>query len=392
MAIEDRYRVAADTGSWSDSRIKEVRAAVVSVPLPRPVGWSNVRVSHREYVLVWIENTDGATGLGFTVGSRFARGAVPIKAVIVEVLAPTLIGRDPSEIEALWEQMSFETLLLGRRGVCTRAISAIDIALWDLLARSVNRPLCDLLGRYRRSVPAYASGGYYYTDDRASDLSQLEAEVSRHVELGFSALKIKTGRFSPAEERARVQRVLDVVGPDVRVAVDANHAWRDAPSAINDLRHLDDLGLWWIEEPVLPDQLRASAKIASKLLTPIATGEIEATRWGFERIVDAQAADILQPDATVVGGVSEWIKIAHFAAACDVPLAPHWVPDLHIHLGAACPQVLALEYFRPDLGVLNFDDLLLEPLKVTNGEIEVPNRPGHGILLDPDAVQRFEVT
>ena len=272
-----------------------------------------------------------------------------------------------------------------------RAVSAVDIALWDLLATSVGRPLCDLLGRYRSRVPAYASGGYYYSDDPDADLAELETEVRRHVELGFRAVKIKTGRLSAARDRARIVRVLEAVGPDVKVAVDANHAWRDYPSAINDLRHLDELGLWWIEEPVLPDQLAASARIAESLLTPIATGEIEAGRWAFQQIVDMRAADILQADVTVVGGISEWIKIAHMAACRDVPLAPHWVADIHVHVGAATPNVMALEYFHPGVGVLNFDKLLAHTLDFEHGELVVPERPGHGITLDPEAVSYYKI-
>jgi L-alanine-DL-glutamate epimerase-like enolase superfamily enzyme len=371
--------------------IAGVRSTVVSVPLPRPVAWSNVRLSTREYVLVWIDTTDGGTGLGFTVGSRFEGGAKIIQSVITNALEPILIGRDPVEIEALWEEMSFQTLLLGRRGAAMRAISAVDIALWDLAGRSVGRPLCDLLGRYRSRVPAYASGGYYYHDDFDLDLGELEEEVVRHVELGFRSVKIKIGRIAPSRDRARVLRVLEAVGPDVRVALDANHAWRDAASAITDLRHLDELGLWWIEEPVLPDQMVASAKIAADLVTPIATGEIESTRWGFQQLVDSGAADILQPDVTVAGGITEWRKIAHMAACRDIAITPHWVPDIHVHLGAATPNVLALEYFDPGVGVLNFDRLLADPLRVENGEVIVPSRPGHGIELDLDAVKQYEV-
>ena len=186
-------------------------------------------------------------------------------------------------------------------------------------------------------------------------------------------------------------RVLEAVGPDVRVAVDANHAWRDYPSAINDLRHLDELGLWWIEEPVLPDHLTASARLADALTTPIATGEIEAGRWAFQQIVDMGAADILQADATVVGGISEWLKIAHMAACRAIPLAPHWVADIHVHVGAAAPNVMALEYFHSGVGVLNFEQLLAERLQFENGEIVVPDRPGHGIMLDLDAVNHYKV-
>jgi len=371
--------------------IKDVRAVVVSVPLPQPVAWSNVRLSSREYVLVWVEADDGRDGFGFTLGSRFDNGGKFIQTAVNDLVAPLVRGRDAAEIERIWEDVAFQTLLLGRRGAVMRALSAVDIALWDLLAKTCGRPLCDLFGRYRSRVPAYASGGYYYSDDFDADLARLEEEVVRHVELGFRAVKVKIGRLTPSRDRARIHRVLEAVGPDVRVAVDANHAWRDAPSAISDLRALDDLGLWWIEEPVLPDQLIASAQIAEALVTPIATGEIEAGRWAFQQVVDMRAAEILQADVTVVGGISEWWKVAHMAACRDVPLAPHWVPDIHVHLGAAAANVMALEYFHGDVGVLNFDKLVAEPLGFENGELLVPDRPGHGIVLDPEVIKRYEV-
>jgi D-arabinonate dehydratase len=142
---------------------------------------------------------------------------------------------------------------------------------------------------------------------------------------------------------------------------------------------------------VLPDQLVASARIAESLLTPIATGEIEAGRWAFQQIVDMGAADILQADVTVVGGISEWLKIAHMAACRDIPLAPHWVADIHVHVGAATPNVMALEYFHPGVGVLNFDQLLADKLEFEDGEIVVPERPGHGIRLDLDKVNYYKL-
>jgi L-alanine-DL-glutamate epimerase-like enolase superfamily enzyme len=374
----------------SGVRIEDVSTAVVVVPLPRPVAWSNVQVAEREFLFVWVRDSEGREGMGFTVGSRFRGGALVIESLVDNVLRPILVSRDPSQIELLWEQMYFQSLLLGSRGAAMRAISAVDIALWDLLAKTVDRPLCDLLGRYRDRVPAYASGGYYYhVDDVASDLASLADEVARHVELGFSGVKIKVGRLSWRHDRRRVERALEVAG-DVRVAVDANHAWRDVASAINDLRHIDDLGLWWIEEPVLPDQIEASARIAERLTTPIATGEIEAGRWGFRALVERRAATILQADATVAGGVSEWLKIAGLAAAFDVSLAPHWVPYIHVHLGAATPGVVALEYFHPETGVLGFDRLLARPLAIESGEALVPDAPGHGIELDTEAVSFYE--
>ena len=248
--------------------------------------------------------------------------------------------------------MYFRGLLLGTRGALMRAVSAVDIALWDLLAKDSGRRLCDVLGRYRESVPAYASGGYYYDDDPDRDLALLEEEILRHVDLGFRDVKIKIGRREWREEIRRVERVLEVAGPGARVAVDANHAWTDVASAIVDLRTIDDLGLWWIEEPFLPDRIESAARLAEKLTTPLATGEIEAGRWAFHDIHAAGAAAILQTDATVAGGISEWLKISGMAAASDIPIAPHWVPYVHVHLGAATParhepRVLPREHRRP---------------------------------------------
>lgn len=393
---QSNVEIGAATGgpidhSRGSSKVTSVRSLVVSVPLPKPVAWSTVRVTSREYVFVWVEDDAGHVGFGFTMGSRFSNGGRFIKLAVDDLLAPIVVGRDPLTTERIWEDMSFQTLLLGRRGAVLRAMSAVDIALWDLRAKSVNLPLCDLLGRHRSSVPAYASGGYYYSDDIDKEIAGVEEEIRRHVDLGFNAVKIKIGKFHAALERKRLEAALEAAGSNVRVAVDANHAWKDAPAAISDLRHIDDLGLWWIEEPVLPDQLRASAKIAEALTTPIATGEIEATRWGFQQIVETGAASILQADATVVGGISEWLKVAHFAACLDIPVAPHWVPDIHVHLGASTPNVLVLEYFDEGVGVLNFSELLAEPLTVVAGEVLVPDRPGHGILLDEDAIERYGV-
>lgn len=373
--------------------ITAVRTRVASVPLDRgSVRWSTVELAGNiDYVLVDIETDTGAAGWGFTVNSPYGNSARFIVAAIEELLAPVLVGSNPVEIERLWAEMWGQTLMLGRRGAVARAISAIDVALWDMLAKAFGRPLADLLGRFRSRVPVYASGGYYYSEDPAVDLERLTEEETRNMELGFKAVKIKIGGFSAAHDRERVLRVLEIVGPGVRVAVDANNRWRDAASAISDLRGLDDLGLWWIEEPVLPDQIGASARIARVLTTPIATGELESGRSVYSQLVDREAAAILQPDATICGGITEWRKIAHMAESREVAVAPHWVPELHLALAAATPSVMVIEYFPEHVGILNFEKLLAERAQLEDGELVVPDLPGHGMVLDPDALRRYEV-
>src|SRR6202035_3415767 len=134
-----------------------------------------------------------------------------------------------------------------------------------------------------------------------------------------------------------------------------------------------------------------SAEIATAIGVPVATGEIEATRWGFRALIEERAASIIQPDATVVGGVSEWMRIANMASGCDIPVAPHWMANLHVHLVASASNGLTVEYFLPEEDVFNFERLVVDPLRVSEGVIEVPVRPGHGIELDDAAVQRFTV-
>ncbi len=378
----------------SVGRIVEVETRLILVPMDRgAVAWSNVFLDRDiEYVVVTIRTSEGHEGVGYCIGSPFAGSGGFIADAVDDLLAPILIDSEAVEIERLWEEMSFQTMLVGRGGAAFRAIAAVDIALWDLLARAVGRPLCDLFGRFRSRVPTYASGGYYYSSDLDTDIGKLEEEVSRHMDLGFKAVKLKIGRFSAADDRKRIVRVMETVGPDVLVAVDANNAWRDAATAVNYLRQIDDLGLWWIEEPVLPDQMSASARIAEKLMTPIATGEIETTKSACARLIELGAAQILQTDATVAGGVTEWRKIAALAAGHDVQLAPHWAADIHLPLAAATPNVMTVEYFHDHVGILNFEKLLAEGPILDQGELVVRESPGHGILFDPEALAHFEVS
>jgi D-arabinonate dehydratase len=173
--------------------------------------------------------------------------------------------------------------------------------------------------------------------------------------------------------------------------LDANNAYPDAKTAIKAGHQFEAYNIQWLEEPVMPDNIQASAEIKAALEIPIATGEIEGTRWGFRDLIEKKAADILQPDVTVVGGITEWMKVAHMASGWDIPVAPHYFWDIHVHLVAATSNSLTVEYFLRESDIVNFDDLLIEPLQPVQGFLEVPQKPGLGIDLNEEAVQRFEI-
>lgn len=366
--------------------VTSVVASTIVLPLEAEIAFATRAVQNREYTLVRVKSSTGKEGVGFCYGGSRAGHLSTI--AVRDLLRHHVIGKEPQNTEMTWEAMFRDSLLHGRRGSVLRAISAIDIALWDLRGKEAGLPVYSLLGAYRKgTVPAYASGGYYLKGGTISDLA---SEVSGYVENGFQAVKIKVGRLSTSEDLARIKTCRQVIGPDVHLFLDANNAWRDAPTAISAIRRFEEYNPAWIEEPVLPDDIEASATIAAKVAVPVATGEIEATRWGFQLLIQHRAATILQPDAAVCGGISEWGKIAALASTHSLPLAPHWFADLHAHLVAATPNANWVEFFT-DTTIFNFMRLLKRSAEVRHGSLVLPEEPGLGIELDEEVIERYSV-
>jgi L-alanine-DL-glutamate epimerase-like enolase superfamily enzyme len=363
-----------------------VTATPVSVPLAVPTRIATREVLAREYVLVEVESDDGAVGVGYTYTGT--SGARLVAGLIEEYFAPRVVGQPALGPDRFWGALYQELLLIGRRGFLLRGLSALDVALWDLLGEVTGQPLYRLLGGTRDAVPAYASGGYYRPGD---PLKNVERELGRYQDLGFVDFKIKVGGapFDVDVERVRVAR--ETIGPRARLALDANNAWKTAPEALRFARAVQRYDPWWLEEPLSPDDVEGHAQIAAMLAWPVATGEIHSTRWEFRQLIERRAADILQPDAGVLGGVSEWMRVAHTAATFDLPVAPHWHADLHVHLAAAVPNALTVEYFLLEEDIYNFERLLAERLQPKDGTIPVPPRPGLGLVLDRAAVERYRI-
>ena len=367
------------------AKIESITACTVRVPLDNVTSFATRVVAARDYGLVKIRTDDGVEGIGFCYGGS-AAGDLVVKAVR-DLFAPLLKGEDPYRVEGLWQRMYSEGLLQGRVGATMRAISIIDTALWDRNARAAGLPLYKFLGGYYAdTVPAYASGGYYL---EGKTPQKLGAELAGYVEKGFSAVKIKVGKLDPRGEEERIKAARDAIGPDVLLMLDANNAWSDLPTALRYMERYEPYDPYWIEEPFSPDDIDNHARLAEATRVPVATGEIEAGRWRFKELLDKRAAAILQTDACVCGGVTEFRRIAATAASYGVNVCPHWFHDLHVHLVAATPNAQYVEFF-PDDQVLNFRRLVDRQLELApGGRLKLPDAPGLGFGFDDRAIAKW---
>jgi L-alanine-DL-glutamate epimerase-like enolase superfamily enzyme len=366
------------------SRIESIAVCITRVPLDTATSFATRTVSARDYALVKVRSVDGVEGIGFCyVGSAGGRIA---QIAVEELLAPRLVGQDSLRVEGLWQEMYQDSLLQGRSGTVMRAISILDTALWDLNARSVKLPLYQYLGAYASDrVPAYASGGYYLAGKTPKMLGE---ELKAYVAAGFKAVKMKVGRLSPREEEERIAAAREAIGPDIHLMLDANNAWNDVPTALTYMKRYEPYDPYWMEEPFGPDDIDGHAKLAELTPVVIATGEIGYGRWYHKELLDKRGAEILQTDAVVCGGITEWKRIAATAASYGVTMCPHWFHDVHAHLVAATPNARYVEFF-PDDQVLNFRRLIDTQLQHEAGNLILPKTPGLGFDFDAQAVRKY---
>jgi D-arabinonate dehydratase len=343
-------------------------------PRAKPITNGKHTYTHVDYALVKITTDEGITGIGLGHGGAIERA-------IIAHLAPLLIGEDPLCVERLWHKM-WVPKLTGRRGLTTRAISAIDIGLWDIRGKAANMPLFKLLGGYRDRVPTYVAGGYY---EEGKGLKELAQEMEQNVAMGARAVKIKIGGVSIAEDAERVRVCRDAIGPNVKLMVDANCAYR-SHEAVQMARKMENYDVYWFEEPLAPDDYDGYRKLCLATPIPIATGENEYTRYGFRDLIRQDCAAILNADAKILGGVTEFMKVAALAQAHDLDIAPHGSQDIHIHLVAAISNGLILEFYRDTVDPM-WGRIYRETLKLNDdGTVSAPTAPGIGIDPNEDAL------
>lgn len=398
-------------------RITDVTTIKLCYRMPIPMADAIHYMPERSALLVLVHTDGGITGLG--EAAAYGGYLESTEALVLGELRQTLIGQDPFRIERLWSQMAARSHQRGKRGMLLMAISGVDIALWDIIGQATRTPLYRLLGAYRDTIDAYASAGFYAAD---KDVTALADEVGGYAERGFRTVKIKVGRnpdvmLNPLHDmtaatyatatlaedidRVRVAReTLDRArarardGAMLRLAIDANNAWT-APVALSFMRQVESLNIAWLEEPVPTEDIEGSAEVARVLDTPVAGYETETGLAGFRDLILRQAVDIVQPDVIWTGGITECRKIAALAQAHGRPVIPH-VFSSAVALVANMHFIASL----PNGGLLEFDqnpnplrsDLLAEPIEPdANGSVKLPTRPGLGVTLNQETVDRYRV-
>jgi D-arabinonate dehydratase len=360
-------------------KITRISTETYRWPRAKPITNGKHTYTHVTLGLVKVETDEGVTGVGLG-----ASGSVVTAAI--EHFAEILIGEDPLDVERLWHKM-WVPKLVGRRGLTTRAISAIDIALWDLRAKVAGMPLYKMLGGYRDRVPTYIAGGYY---EEGKGLSELAREMEENVEMGARAIKMKVGALSLREDAERVRTVRQAIGPDVKLMVDANCAYR-LHEAIQFARRIEEYDPYWFEEPIAPDDYEGHRRLADTTTIPLATGENEYTRYGFRDLILQRAVAILNADAIILGGITEFMKVAALAQAFDVDIAPHGPQEVHIHLVAALANGLILEFYRDTVDPM-WGKVYQATLRLNaDGTVSPPDAPGIGLEPNYEFLARFRV-
>jgi L-alanine-DL-glutamate epimerase-like enolase superfamily enzyme len=366
-------------------KITAVEPIVLEAPVKEPWRIGTAVYTSMHAMLVRVDTDDGISGYGEGL-VRFSPRAGA--AAVRDILAPVVVGQDPFAVELLWDKMY--AMMRGRghsKGFMLEAMSAVDIALWDIIGKALEQPLHRILGSYgRSSLPVYASSLLF------KPIPELVGEATELAKQGYTAMKLKIGEGAETD-LAKVRALRKALGEGVRLMVDANCAY-DTLTALQVGRLLEAEGVAWFEEPIAPELLDGYVKLAQALDMPIAGGETEFTRWAFKEILVRQAMDIIQPDIGRVGGFSEARKIAALASAFDVPVGPHTGASAavavaaSIQWAAALPNMLTFEYMYPPNPLR--EELLVNPLPTpTNGRMAVLQGPGLGIEVEAAALARF---
>ena len=357
----------------AQDRICWIKLTSVKLPLKTAVSDAKVLIGRQtpltavDLLFAEIESRDGHAGLGFTYTLRTGGPAQFAHAVEV---APGLLGEDPNDIGRLWNKLAWTSASVGRSGVTTQAIAAIDTALWDLKAKRAALPLAKLLGAHRDRVRCYnTSGGYLQ-----AAVEEIVDKSTQSLERGMGGIKIKVGHPDRGVDLARVAAIRKQLGDEIPLMVDVNQQW-DRTTALRMGLALEEFNLTWLEEPLDAYDVEGHAALADKLVTPVGTGEMLTSTREVAAYIKRGAIDVGMHDAPRVGGITPFLKVAAMAEDAQLVLAPHFVMEIHLHLAAAYPHAAWVEHFEWLEPAFN------ERLEIRDGHMLVPDRPGLGLTL-----------
>ena len=360
-------------------KITHVTTRVLRTPADNPlVVGLPVPTDTREFVTLELGTDQGLVGVGLTF---FGGALTPALKDAVDVLAGLIVGDDPTQTEAIVAKLRRAAGSSGPGGIFTLALSAIDTACWDIRGKAQGQSVCALLGGLRDRVPAYASGALL----RPHPVDYLAKAGPRLRDMGFKQMKMQCGSEpSVAASIERVRIVRDAIGADVDLMCDINQLW-SVNQAIEIGRRIEPYHLFWLEDPTTHDDYPGMARIADALTTPIAAGEYHYGIVPFRHLLEARSIDIVMIDLLRVGGITQWMKVAGMAEAFNLPVVSHLVPEIHVHLVAAIPNGLTVEYMPWTLRLFE------ETPAIEKGQLVVPKKPGLGLAFDQAALKRYQV-
>jgi L-alanine-DL-glutamate epimerase-like enolase superfamily enzyme len=362
--------------------IAAVDAVTVGIDLPAPLLLSTGEIRAREYVVVTVTTADGIRGSSYSL----TRG-LPIAATVRDALRPQLVGMDSALTAAGWER-GFRATPGARTGVVMRAVSLVDVALWDIKGKRAGFPIWTMLGGFRREVPVLLVGGYPRADRSPADVGALAAS---YLERGYPLVKL--ARLPEAAQTRQMLEAAAAASAGARtLVVDAGWCWRSPHEALTEVRAWGDVELAWLEDPLPPENVGAGVRLRSASPFPIGIGDDLTDPDLLRRLATDGALDVIRLDVTSIGGITAAAKVVAWAEAAGLPVSTHVYPELHIHLCAAWPGCTYVESFDPDDNPFDPSDRLFRSkLTIENGSVKAPSAPGLGLELDGDFVARHRL-
>ena len=360
-------------------KITQLKTRVLQTPGDNPLVVGLPPMDDRQFVTLELGTDEGIEGIGVTFfGGPLTRAL----REAVEGLGSLIIGDDPIRVEAIADKLWRAASGAGPGGIFTLALSAIDIALWDIKGKALNLPVCTLLGGCRDRVPTYASGALM----RPMPTDYLREAGPRLVSMGFRQMKTQLGAEpTVGREVERIRVLREGIGDDIDLMCDINQLW-NVNQAIEIGRRIEEYHLFWLEDVVAHDDFQGLARVADALTTPICSGEYHYGIRPFRHMLEARSIDIVMIDLLRAGGITQWMKIAGMAQAFNVPVVSHLIPEVHVHLVAAIPHGLTVEYMPWTLRLFE------ETPAIEDGQIVVPQKPGLGLKFDEAALRQFEIS